>query len=95
MHCELNAADCGLPQDRKRAYFSAIHRNVAHGMNPAHFEDLIELLKLPEPLPIERFLLPPDHPYLQKVMAERQLAAIRNMKTMIDSGFYLRRSIKH
>lgn len=34
-------------------------------------------------------------PLRMRLRPATNLAAIRNMKTMIDSGFYLRRSIKH
>ena len=84
MDVELNAQESGLPQDRQRAYFSAIDMGIASSStDPFQFSALVDEMKLPDCLPLERFLLPRGHPYLEKIMESRQQAAEKKMQRVV------------
>jgi site-specific DNA-cytosine methylase len=42
MDVELNAQESGLPQDRQRAYFSAIAMGIASSTDPFQFSALVD-----------------------------------------------------
>ena len=82
MDVELSAQESGLPQDRQRAYFSAIDVDIA-STDPFQFSALVDEMKLPDCLPLERFLLPAGHPYLVKITDSRQQAADKKMQRVV------------
>ena len=74
----LNAADCGFPQDRLRAWFLAVRDDVARDdLTLPNFVDLIDAMKLPTHLPLSDFVLAPDHPYLLGVLAQRRALSMK------------------
>lgn len=70
---QLNSADFGLPQSRERAWFLGIRKDLlAHSFDQSDFNELVDTMKITSHLPLSRFLLSPDHPYLLEVQAERR-----------------------
>ena len=74
----VNTSRFGLPQHRDRAYYIAA-RGDLHRRHPrwqAHLGDLVGRLELEVPLPLERFLLPDNHPYVMDFMNGQRQARI-------------------
>ena len=72
-----NSADYGLPQDRRRAWFVALPEELCLLPSNVDFESLMDTLKLPEHLPLARFLLPPEHSYLKAIVEIKQQRVIK------------------
>lgn len=68
----LNSGDCGFPQDRVRSYFACVRTDLATTSWAEEFLAVTEDLKLPEPVPLSRFVLPDTHSYVVRVMDERK-----------------------
>ena len=73
----LNAALCGFPQDRERAWFAAIRKDLCSPEFPNDFYDLVDLLQLPEPMPLSRFILADSHPYVEQHFANKRKQALK------------------
>ena len=79
MDVALNGAEYGLPQDRARAWFSGLRKDIIFESDvvcSAKFHDAIVAMKLEEPIPITRFILSSTSEYLKDVMEQRQLRQI-------------------
>ena len=71
---QLNACDAGFPQDRRRAWFIAVRKDIFDSASSEElFMQAIESMKLETTLPLGKFLLAEDHPYLVDTMHERRL----------------------
>ena len=68
---ELNSADCGLPQDRRRGWFTAVRTDLAGKLHDRNFRDLVDSMKIQRHLPLRRFLLDPLDPYLAEITKEK------------------------
>ena len=68
---ELNAADCGLPQDRRRGWFWAVREDLGGKLNARNFVDLVESMNIPHHIPLRRFLLNPGHLHLAEITQEK------------------------
>ena len=68
----LNSGDCGFPQDRVRSYFVCVRQDLATASWAEEFLAVTEDLKLLEPVPLSRFVLPDTHSYVVRVMDERK-----------------------
>ena len=80
-HTELNSADCGLPQDRRRAWFAGVRNDVAERESIVRekFADAISTMKLDHPVPVSNFIIPADSDYLVEVMSEKRRRAEKKM----------------
>ena len=76
----LNACHFGLPQDRLRAWFSAIRTDVMATRDDSDLPGLIDLLRIPQHLPLHRFILPPGNTYLQRIIMERSQISVKKAK---------------
>ena len=76
-----SSSDCGLPQDRKRAWFAAVRNDLAPDNFESLFHDGVDMMTLAEPLPLSKFVLPCTDPYIERLMdKKRQNAALKRMR---------------
>ena len=68
----LNSHQCGLPQDRWRAWFVALRKDLCRDDWRLRFVECAEALKLPQVVPLSRFILPCSHPYVQAVQQQKK-----------------------
>ena len=76
----LNSGDCGVPQDRQRAYFVCVLEEFCDENFEKNFSATAEDLTIKTPLPLSQFVLPDSHHYIQEVMAMRKRTAERRRK---------------
>ena len=73
----ISSLECAVPQDRPRAWFCAARVDCVPDNWDQIFCDCLESMKQSELLPLEKFILPCDHPYVEKVMEQKRLIAER------------------
>jgi len=74
----VNTERFGLPQHRERAYFIAVREDL-HRRDPGwqtRLHDCVACLELEVPLPLERFLLSDDHPYVMDTLERSRQARV-------------------
>ena len=76
-----SSSDCGLPQDRKRAWFAAVRNDLAPENFESVFHDGVDMMTLAEPLPLSKLILPCTDRYIEQLLdRKRQKAASKRMR---------------
>lgn len=73
----LSSVECGVPQDRRRAWFCALRQDYAPQNWLDVYDDAVQSLKLPTVMKLSRFLLPDDHEYVQAVLASKKAKQLK------------------
>ena len=67
-----NSSESGVPQDRWRAWFVALRNDCCSPGWRSLFIGLTQALKLQQVMPLQRFILPCSHPYVEAVMKHKK-----------------------
>ena len=74
----LSSVECGIPQDRRRAWFCALRRDCAPKNWLEVYDDAVQALKLATVMTLSRFLLPDDHAYVKAFMLAKKKKQLRS-----------------
>ena len=68
---ELNAVTYGLPQDRRRAWFGGVRKDISSDSSEETFHDMLAAMEISQPLHLSQFILPAGQSYLAKVKEQK------------------------